>query len=305
MSLRSRLRVVLEPQGRLIFLAFALLLFAATGPTLSVSSATSDFIIVFDITQSMDVEDYARDGVPVSRLNYAKQAARQALRNLPCGSQIGWGAFTEYQTLLLLAPIEVCSNYSELVAELDRIDYHMRWANRSEIAKGVFWAVRAAKEVGHDPRLIFLTDGQEAPPLAVGEMALWDDLKAGEIKGWLIGTGDSFAAPIPHSDQDGHSLGYWRADEVVQFASDATDRRVETGHEHLSGLHENYLQTLARNLGLDYRRLDTEDSISEALKDPRFAHHHPTTSDIAWIPAALALFLLCAQFVPLPSWRLR
>ena len=75
----------------------------------------------------MNVEDYELDGTPVSRLAYARQAAPRALRDLPCGSRIGLGAFAEYRTLLLLAPVEVCGNYNDLLVSLDYIDGRMRW----------------------------------------------------------------------------------------------------------------------------------------------------------------------------------
>ena len=102
------------------------------------------------------------------------------MRELPCGSRVGWGAFAEYRTILLLAPVEVCANYNDLLASLDRIDGQMRWANASEIRKGVYWAMRASKEVGGKPDILFLTDGQEAPPEVGAGLPLFDDLKRGE-----------------------------------------------------------------------------------------------------------------------------
>src|SRR6185436_632041 len=99
---------------------------------------------------------YELGAAPASRLAYARQAVRRALRDLPCGSRIGLGAFAEYRTLLLLAPIEVCGSYNDLLASLDYLDGRMRWANSSEIAKGVFWAVRGAKPIGEGTQVIFL-----------------------------------------------------------------------------------------------------------------------------------------------------
>src|SRR5690349_25165987 len=102
----------------------------------------------------MDVEDYELNGKPASRLAFAREAARRALRELPCGSRVGWGAFTEYRSLLLLAPIEVCGHYNDLLATLDQIDERMRWGNASEIAKGVFWALRLVKSLEPVPALV-------------------------------------------------------------------------------------------------------------------------------------------------------
>ena len=124
--------------------ALLLLLTGLFAPRVNLPHDTVDYIVFFDITQSMDVQDYEIDGVPVSRLDYARYSMRRAMRELPCGSRIGWGAFAEYRSLLLLAPIEVCSNYNDLLASLEDIDGRMRWANASEVGRGVYWTVRAS-----------------------------------------------------------------------------------------------------------------------------------------------------------------
>ncbi len=79
------------------------------------------------------------------------------------------GAFAEYRSLLLLSPVEVCSNYNDLLTSLNRIDGRMRWANASEVGKGVYWSARTALAEGSKPDVIFISDGQEAPPLIPGE----------------------------------------------------------------------------------------------------------------------------------------
>ena len=107
--------------------AFLLLLAAILLPPFNAPRTTYDYLVVFDITQSMNVEDYELDGAPVSRLTYMRAAVRRTLHELPCGSRVGWGVFAEYRTLVLLAPIEVCGNYNDLLASLERIDGRMRW----------------------------------------------------------------------------------------------------------------------------------------------------------------------------------
>ena len=69
---------------------------------------------------------------------------------------------------MLLAPIEVCGNYDDLLVSLRLYRRSHALANASEIAKGVSWAMRAAREIGEGANVVFLTDGQEAPPLRSG-----------------------------------------------------------------------------------------------------------------------------------------
>jgi mxaL protein len=294
---RPRLRSILDRESRPIAAALLLLLAALFMPPVKLPRNVYSYIVFFDITQSMNVQDYELDGAPVSRLVYARQAVRRALRDLPCGSRVGLGAFAEYRTLLLLAPIEVCGNYGDLLASLDYIDGGMRWRDASEISKGVFWSMRAAKELGDRPNVMFLTDGQEAPPLRPGARPSLDDVKPGEIQGWIIGIGGYAARPIPRTDREGKLLGYWRPEDVVQRNVD-TAAGDEPSREHLSSLRESHLQQLAQRVGFDYTRLSQPASISEAMRDARFASRRPVPADLGWVPALLALFVLAWRFAP-------
>ena len=189
-DLVQRGRQLLPRDSHAIAIALLFLLLALFLPTIPIKRDTYECVVIFDITQSMDVEDYELNGKPVSRLAFAREAAQRALRQLPCGSRVGWGTFAGYRTLLLLAPVEVCENYGDLLSSLAKIDGSMRWENASEITKGVYWAMRAAKDLGSNPSIVFVTDGQEAPPLDPNNvLPMFDDLTAGQVRGWLVGTG--------------------------------------------------------------------------------------------------------------------
>jgi mxaL protein len=281
-------------------LAGLLLLLACALPPVALPRDTFDAIVIFDITQSMDVEDVQVDGIAASRLALAREAARRTLRTLPCGSRVGWGAFTEYRTLLLLAPIEVCGNYGDLLATLDSIDGRIRWGNASEISKGLFWAMRAAKELQGRPAVVFITDGQESPPLGTSNFPMFDDLAPGQVGGWLVGVGGNVPRPIPHTDAQGNRIGYWRAQDVVQ-------RDVPAGapasHEQLSELNEAHLRGLAAQVGFDYAPLASPAGLADLMRDPRLARRTKVATDLSWLPAGAALVLLAGYFLPVPRRR--
>jgi mxaL protein len=290
---------VFDADGRAISLALVLLIVAFVIPAVPLLHDTYDCVVILDITQSMDVEDYELGGAPVSRLAFAREAARRALRELPCGSKVGWGAFAGYRTLLLLAPVEVCENYGDLLTSLAKVDGSMRWENASEITKGVYWSMRAAKELGSNPNVIFVTDGQEAPPLdPTNILPMFDDLKAGQVHGWLIGAGGYSPMPIPKTDDDGNREGFWRADEVTQPGDIIPGSKVR-GTEHLSSLREPHLEEIAHQVGFDYARLSSPESLARAMVDRRFARREKASTDLYWIPALAALVLLAARFSPL------
>lgn len=281
----------------LLGLAFALLVVALFAPRAKLPHDTYDYVVFFDITQSMDVQDYELGGSPVSRLDYARYAVRRALRELPCGSRVGWGAFAEYRSLLLLAPVEVCENYNDLLASLDNIDGRMRWANASEVGKGVYWSVRTALEEGSKPDVLFISDGHEAPPLnPVEPPTMPDDVQPGQIRGWIVGAGGDTPQRIPRTDADGTHIGYWRANDVVQLRS--ADGRGIIGAEQLSELREPHLKALAARVGYGYARLTDADSMRALLLDKRFVRRAPAPVDLYWLPVGLAIVLLVVRFRP-------
>lgn len=291
-------------------------------PVIEVDRALFDHVIVIDVTQSMNVQDELVDGRPASRLAFAKQALGQALRELPCGSKVGWGIFTEYRSFLLLAPIEVCSGLVELRSTLGRIDGQMAWSGNSEVAKGLHSGLGIARLLEDKPSLVFVTDGHEAPPLNPRHRPSFDD-KPGEVPGLLVGVGGLVPQPIPKVDPSGRALGFWGADEVAQSdvysagrGTSVREKFVEEdkpasalpgatpGSEHLSSLREGYLRLLANEQGLGYHRLLDGDTLTQALTAPALARPVRAQADLRPWLAGLALCLLLARHLQLPARRL-
>lgn len=274
----------------------ALLLFALSLwlPPVTLQRPTYSYMVTFDLTQSMDVEDMRWNGRPVSRIAAARAAMRELLPRLPCGSRIGWAIFADYRTLPLMLPVEVCSHYDELLASLDRIDSRMRWANASNVAKGATWTVRTARLVDDATRVLFFTDGQESPPLRENESPPMGDITPGEVGGWLVGVGGETPQRIPKTTRDGQSAGFWAAEDVVQ----RPDLPAGRSHEHLSELREDHLKAVAKLLGLGYRRLTTSEALADAVLEPALARERPTETDVRWVAVVLALVLLVWRFAP-------
>jgi mxaL protein len=123
----------------------------------------------------------------------------------------------------------------------------------------------------------------------------FDDVRAGQVRGWLLGVGGSVPQPIPRTDAQGERVGYWRAGEVVQRA--AADGQARS-HEHLSELREPHLRMLAGRTGLGYAALSDPAALAGLMRDPRLANTVPVPTDLYGVPAALALLLLVLHFRP-------
>ena len=307
---------------RVVLLTAALLLAASLwGPSVPMQRALFDHVVVLDITQSMNVRDMQLGGQPASRLDFAKHALRQSLTEMPCGSKLGWGIFTEYRSLLLLSPVEVCANLGELRATLARIDGRMAWTGNSEITKGLYAGIGIARQLPEHPDLVFVSDGQEAPPLNPRNRPAFGG-KVGEVAGLVVGVGQLLPSPIPKVDPNGRPLGFWAADEVMQHdprsqgrggtgeamvgeavegvapAGVAAVATATAGSEHLSALHEAHLRLLAGDTGLAYHRLTDAAAFVAALTAPALARPVPARFDLAPLLAGLALLLLVMRHLP-------
>jgi mxaL protein len=329
------------PRPDLVALAGVALLAAAAAwdPQRDGLASRHEWVAVVDITQSMDVEDVQlrrADGLPAeaaSRLAQVRTLLQHTVRRLPCGERLGIGIFSEYRSLLLMAPVEVCAQRAELVTLIGRLDGRMAWSGNSEVAKGLYGAIGIAQELPDRPSLLFFSDGHEAPPVNPRHRPAFGG-ERGAVKGVLIGVGGPTAVPIPRTDPFGRVFGFWGADDVLQTdprslgrgGSVAGETMVEPdagsaapavmagatpGREHLSALREGYLQLLASETGLGYRRLDDAAGLARLMLDPALARAAPARLSLApWLAAAalagLVLLYLRADLVRLRRrWRRR
>lgn len=270
-----------------------------------------NYIAVVDITRSMNVEDYRIDGAPVSRLDFVKRALRGAVAGLPCGSRFGLGVFTERSAALLFEPIETCAGFPAIAAALDRLDWRMAWAADSRIAAGLLNTLESLAR--YDADLVFVTDGQEAPPLNPRYRPRLDAVR-GKMRGLVLGAGGLVPMPIPKFDEAGRQTGFVSPDEVPHRStfglSEMAPEQIEGYHarnapfgnatvaetEHLSALREDYLRQLAAEGGLEYRRLLGGEGLGHALLRPELARTARVRTGLSHWPAGLALAALVAAY---------
>ncbi len=295
-------------------LAFALLLLMlmAIFPTKVQQQPVYNLMAVVDITRSMNAEDYQLDGKPISRLELVKHSLRDLIASLPCQSKLGIGVFTERRSSILFEPIEVCSGYSELEKAIAALDWRMAWAADSRIASGLLNTMQLLAD--KDKTLLFITDGQEAPPLNSRYRTDFSELKS-KVKGLIIGTGGLQPAAIPKFDHKGQRIGVYGPDDVPHRSSfgesDLNPEKIEgydarnapfgkqavVGNEHQSALQESYLQQLAAETGLQYHHLQDADGLSVAIQIPAHASQIAVDTDIRAYYALSVLLLLLVLFI--------
>jgi mxaL protein len=252
----------------------------------------------------------------VSRLDFVKEELRSVLAQLPCGSHLALGIFTERNTTLLFEPIEVCEGFQDIDEAVVGLNWRMAWAADSRIASGLLDAFKTL--AAFDADVLFFTDGQEAPPVNPRYRTRFDEVR-GRLQGMIVGVGGSTPMPIPKFDDTGKSIGFIGEEDVPQRStfglSEMAPEDIEGYHarnapfgnapsggiEHRSALQESYLIELSRETGLDYLRLE-EGRLAPALLDARKAKPARVYRDLRWIPASLALILSVLAYAGPHGW---
>jgi len=320
--------------GHSLLFIFLLMSICLMRPMLSLPTPVYDWLVVVDITQSMNVRDYMRNHQGVSRLEYAKHSIRQAIRELPCGSKVSIAMFTERHALNIVRPVEVCKHYSSIDQTINKMDWRMAWAADSFIAHGIYSAIALASKLKNKPNLIFLTDGHQAPPVNPNYMPTFTGEKA-QVKGIILGMGQLEATGIPKLDDRNEIVGYWSEEDVQQYGSFGMaetlsmlameqrqhDRNAGHGpgaefltNAHLSALDEKNLQRIADETGLQYLRLHASSQLKEAMQSFRYSTVRRAEADLrawlAWPALVLSIVYVYAAFkhvywIQILSWRNR
>ncbi len=227
-------------------------------PPIDKESEVMDVMFVIDITQSMNVEDVVYQAQKVNRIDWSTSMVHEALQEMDCGSRAGLGIFSEYRSLILINPVEVCENYDVLVQALTRIDGPMAWAQASEVSKALFSLIKNVRKIKPSPAIVFLTDGHESPPLHETIRPRFVGTP-GAVPGVLVGVGGDELLPIPRRDKHGDVIGVWEVKDVLhhdvyvssRFNMPGAEKQVAKT-EHLSSQKRAHLQGLAGIAGMDY-----------------------------------------------------
>lgn len=260
--------------------ALSLACLAILVPPLPLTRPGVSVLAVIDITGSMNVRDYTHAGRPASRLDTAKAALRRLIPELPCGSRLALALFTERRPFLLFTPVEVCADFAPLDGAIAGLDWRMAWEGDSRIAAGLHRAVAMAGELDAD--LLFVSDGQETPPLPATGLPAFEG-KPGAVRGLILGAGGYALAPIPKYNDRGREIGFYAEADVQQEnrfgppPADAESREgynprnapfgaaAARGEEHLSSVREGHLKALAAQTGLAYAHLEGPDGLRGPL----------------------------------------
>jgi mxaL protein len=309
-SLLRNLTGALRRRRDVAFLSAALLLLiiALFRPTAPVQRDIHTYLLVVDITQSMNTEDMRIAGKKTSRIAYTRRLLHDAIASMPCGTRVGVALFAGVVVSTIFHPVEVCASFDAIQDTVEHIEWRQAWHGNSRLGFGMLSASAALKALPEPARVVFFTDGEEAPLLHAFNRADLSNWQGGS--GWLlVGIGGDKPTPVPKMDENNKIIGYWSENTyqlepgIAQVSDETRGRRddsvaTQDYERYLSVLDEKYLQTLAKEIKARYIRGNSSPTVIAALKEQAPARRGWAPMEVNWLLAALAALLLLAAYVP-------
>lgn len=298
--------------------ALLLLLVAMLRPTIPVKHDIYTYLLVADISQSMNTPDIKKlNGKSISRMAHMQTLMHEIVSSLPCGTKVGISLFAGVSTAVLYHPIEVCENFHAIKDTIDHLDWRTAWSGNSRIRENIYSIARVLRAFPKElvSQVVFFTDGEESPKLHVFNKK---DLKGVQgAKDWLIvGVGSLEGAAIPKLSQDNQVIGYWSNESfalqpgIAQISESNIGTRndsIASGEydRYISKLDEPYLKEVTKEIDALYVHGDNIHSVLAMMKKQKPARRDIAPFDVSWLLAALAgLMLLGAYYSKHPLRRM-
>ena len=186
----------------LLTCALALVIVAMLKPTIPLKHNIYSYLLVADISQSMNAIDMTLDGKPTSRIAYTQKLMHDAVSSLPCGTKVSIGLFAGEHVAALYTPIEVCENFAAIQDTIDHLDWRAGWSGNSRVRGSLYSIAKTVRGFPEPAQVVFFTDGEEAPKLHVFNTKNLSDFQGGD--GWLfVGIGSTKGVAIPKLNENG------------------------------------------------------------------------------------------------------
>jgi len=297
----------------LLAISFLLLIAAAFNPTIPLPRNIYSYVLVADISQSMNVVDTRLNGKETSRLDYTKFMMHRVVANMPCGTKVSLGLFAGATIAALFNPIEVCSNYDAIQDTIDHLEWRSAWSGNSRLRESLYMLSRVIRSFPEPAQVVYFTDGEEAPKLGIFNTKDLTNFQGGN--GWLfVGIGSEKGNAIPKLDDKNQLIGYWSIDSFgiqpgIAQISEANlggrnnDVAGGTGDRYISTLQEQYLKSLSKEISGDYVRGESLQSILTAMEKQKPSRRDVAAYDIQWILALFAAFIFLSAYITKDMFR--
>ena len=279
---------------------------ALVNPSIPVNQSLYNYILIADISQSMNTEDMKINQKTVSRLEYTKHIMSRLVEDFPCGTKVSIGMFAGVSVSATYSPIEVCENFSNINTTISKLDWRVTWSGNTRIRESVINLARLIRSFPESAQVVYFTDGEEAPKLHVFNTRDLEQFQGGND--WLfVGIGSDEGAPIPKYDNKNQLIGYWSNDSfalqpgIAQISESnigVRDNKVASGatDRYMSKLDSEYLEKLAKEIGGLYINGQSYRAIRKEMKKQPPAWKAPDQFYLQPILCFFALLFFIARY---------
>lgn len=254
-----------------LFLSIIFLFLALINPKLTIKRDIHNFIFVVDISQSMLTKDMVIDGESVSRLDYSKQLLQGIMDQLPCKTNVSVAMFAGVSVAATYTPINICNNFSAISSTIQHLDWRSVWSGNSRIREGFTSLARLIRSFPQSARVVFLTDGEEAPKLHAFNTRDLSQFQ-GETDWLIVGIGSEEGAAIPKYDSENQLIGFWSNESfalqpgIAQISESNIGSRSDIiafseSDRYISKLNEKYLIEVTSMIKGQYIRGESVNSV--------------------------------------------
>jgi mxaL protein len=302
-SLKSNYETVL------FVLAGLFLMFALFKPNIQLKQNVQNYLLVADVSQSMNAEDMKLNNKTVSRLVYTQHMMKEVVKKSSCGTYISLGIFSAENVALLFMPLEVCKNFDIIIDTIEHLEWRMAWSGNSRMTFGVKAAEATFAYLNVPAKMLFFTDGDEAPKAnGINKLDI-RDVRIGKNV-IFVGVGGHEPSPIKRFNAQNKFVGYWGTDAAAESAGggvmyndaskDDPDPPVAYAEfdRFLSQLDAEHLKEMARDIKGQYIDPQDKPAFYEFIQSQSSVAKFVTDYSVRWIFLLMAGFLVLLTYMP-------
>lgn len=293
----------------LFILAGLFLILAFFKPEIQLKQDVHNYLLVADVSQSMNAEDMKLNNKPVSRLVYTQHMMKEVVKSSSCGTYVSLGVFAAENVALLFMPLEVCKNFDIIIDTIDHLEWRMAWSGNSRMTFGVKAAEATFAYLNTPAQMLFFTDGDEAPKAnGINKLDI-SDVRIGENV-IFVGVGGHEPSPIKRFNAQNKYVGYWGTDAAAESAGggimyndaskDDPDPPVAYAEfdRFLSQLDTEHLKDMAKEIKGQYIEAQDKPAFYEFIQSQSPAAKFVTGYSVRWIFLIIAGLLVLSTYIP-------
>lgn len=285
------------------------LMFALFKPNIQLKQNVQNYLLVADVSQSMNAEDMKLNDKSVSRLVYTQHMMKEVVKKSSCGTYISLGVFSAENVALLFMPLEVCKNFDIIIDTIEHLEWRMAWSGNSRMTFGVKAAEATFAYLNVPAKMLFFTDGDEAPKAnGINKLDI-SDVRIGKNV-IFVGVGGHEPSPIKRFNAQNKFVGYWGTDAAAESAGggvmyndaskDDPDPPVAYAEfdRYLSQLDAEHLKEMARDIKGQYIEAQDKPAFYEFIQSQSSVAKFVTDYSVRWIFLLMAGLLVLLTYIP-------